>query len=53
MFRIVAPHFVAGGVYHEKVIIRVAPIIKYLLGWSEKDVMNYCQKKGWNYEKLG
>ncbi len=47
MLRIVAPHFVAG-------IVRggaVAPIISYMKGWTFRQIMDYCTRKGWKVEK--
>jgi hypothetical protein len=48
MLRIVAPHFVAG-------IVRgglCAPIIRYMRGWTYRQIAEYCQRKGWQVEKL-
>jgi hypothetical protein len=44
MIRIEAPYFVAG-VDGE----RVAPIIKYMKGWSADKIVEYCNKKNWKY----
>lgn len=49
MLRILAPHFVAG-------IVRggpVAPIIKYMKGWTLPAIREYCQKKGWEIQVMG
>jgi hypothetical protein len=51
-FRIVAPHFVAGGEARAGKCVRAAPIIKYMVGWSGKQVKDYCEKKGWTVEKI-
>lgn len=48
MLRIVATHFVAG-------IVRggdVAPIIKYMKGWTLKQIRVYCARKGWTVEVM-
>lgn len=48
MYRITAPHFVAG-------IVRgglCAPIIKYMQGWDGKRIYDYCKAKGWHIEVL-
>lgn len=48
LLRIVAPHFVAGVVLSSTFRAqRVAPILSYMLGWSEDDIRNYCKKKDW------
>jgi len=51
-FRIVAPHFVAGGEGQNGVCTRAAPIIKYMCGWTGQKIIKYCQMKGWQVEKL-
>ena len=43
LFRIVAPHFVAGIDYG----IRYAPIVKYMTNWSIKQIITYCATKRW------
>jgi len=48
MLRIVAPHFVAG-------IVRggmVAPIIRYMKGWTRAKIEAYCRRKGWTVEVM-
>jgi hypothetical protein len=47
MLRITAPHFCAGigeGM--------CAPIIKYMRGWTVRQIREYCQRKGWKVEVL-
>lgn len=46
LIRIVAPHFVAGAVRGGP----IAPIIRYMKGWSFKQIQAYCDKKGWTVE---
>jgi hypothetical protein len=46
--RIVAPHFVAG-------ITRggpVAPIIRYMRGWTYRRIKAYCDERGWSVEVI-
>lgn len=50
--RITAPYFCAGTVYEAGTIIRAAPILKYMIGWSVMRAVKYCQSKGWHYEVL-
>ena len=52
LVRIVAPHFVAGLEHDNDRVRRVAPIIKYMLGWTPRKVWDYCQSKGWKYKTL-
>ena len=48
--RITAPHFVAGVVLEDDVVVRAAPIIKYMRGWNSARIKSYTRKKGWWYE---
>jgi hypothetical protein len=48
MLRVVAPHFTAGVVVGGE----AAPIIKYMKGWSEQRIREYCFWKGWEVEKV-
>ena len=43
LLRIVAPHFVAGI----EINGRCAPILRYMTGWTEKKIREYCKKKSW------
>lgn len=46
MLRITAPHFVAG-------IVRggdCAPILRYMRGWTLREIRAYCARKGWTVE---
>ena len=47
--RITAPHFVAG---YDMTRGNIAPIIKYMRGWSLDKIAVYCARKGWTYEVL-
>lgn len=42
-----APHFFAGIVLDGGVVIRAAPIVRYMYGWSRERVRGYCRHKGW------
>lgn len=48
MLRITAPHFVAGIVQGGM----VAPIIKYMKGWTLREIRAYCERKGWTVELI-
>lgn len=51
MIRISAAHFVAGLVLDENdVVVRAAPILKYMIGWSWQRVLHYCTIKRWTCE---
>ena len=47
MIRISAPHFVAGVVLENNTVVRAAPILKYMMGWSWRQVRHYCICKHW------
>ena len=48
LFRIVAPHFVAGLILARTGrITQAAPILRYMVGWSLGRVESYCLSKGW------
>lgn len=47
VFTIDAPHFNASGIVEKITVIKAAPIIKYMVGWTYDKVERYCDKKGW------
>lgn len=48
VFSIDAPYFCASGVFDENSsVIRAAPIIKYMIGWTSNKVLKYCEDKKW------
>jgi hypothetical protein len=49
LIRISAPHFVAG---YDMTTGNIAPIIKYMKGWSYDRILNYCNSKGWELQWL-
>ena len=49
LYRITAPHFVAGFLC-DVVVRQAAPIIRYMEGWSLRQVVAYVQRKRWNME---
>lgn len=51
-YRILAPHFVAGVVADDDIIIQAAPIVGWSVGNSFTDFRDYCQKRGWLIEPL-
>lgn len=54
MIRITAPHFCAGVVLgRAELVVRGAPILGYMIGWSRAHVIGYAARKGWKVEELG
>ncbi len=49
LLRITAPHFCAG-LETDSVCRRAAPILKYMVGWTQSQVRRYCRRKGWKIE---
>jgi hypothetical protein len=47
-----APHFYAGLVAEDGRVVRAAPILAYMLGWSGERVAAYCRRKGWSWTRL-
>ena len=53
LLRITAPNFVAGiESDNGGRIIRAAPIVKYMLKWTDAAVLAYCSNKGWKGEEV-
>lgn len=49
--RITAPHFCAGvEIDRNSRIIRTAPILSYMKGWTVERVTEYCDHKNWKWE---
>ena len=44
-----APHFFAGVCIsaQDDRVVRCAPIVKYMRGWSRQQVLEYCRLKHW------
>jgi hypothetical protein len=53
MIRIIAPHFVAGAeLSDDNIVIKAAPIIKYMESWPLSKVLEYCHRwhRQWEVE---
>ncbi len=50
IIRIVAPRFVAGIILAHGRIIRCAPILRHMFGWTMSEVVTYCRKRGWQWQ---
>jgi hypothetical protein len=48
LFQIKAPHFCAGGEIKNRIIIKAAPIIKYMIGWKAEKLSDFCKRKKWD-----
>lgn len=45
--RVEGPSFVAGLDVKRGVVIRAAPIVRYMLGWTLHRVQEYAYRRGW------
>lgn len=52
LIRIVAPHFVAGLLVDNGRVVVAAPILRYMIGWTGRQVGAYCAQKRWTWERL-
>ena len=54
LFRIVAPRFVAGGIYRDGRCVRAANILNRLsrLEYTVEQVVAWCRQHGYAYERL-
>ena len=50
--QIYAAHFCAGVIHDDGRIVKAAPIVRYMLGWSGKEFNTYCARKGWTYQHV-
>jgi hypothetical protein len=51
VYTINAPHFNAGIMVDDKfTVVQAAPIIRYMIGWDLGDVMEYCEKRKWDFQ---
>jgi len=51
LWRIMAPHFVAGVTVRDGVIVRAAPILAWTRGKELRRLLNYASSKGWVVER--
>jgi hypothetical protein len=42
-----APHFYCGVILCNDRVIRAAPIVRYMRGWTADRLRRYCQRRGW------
>ncbi len=53
MIRIDSGYFIAGVIFNNQgVVVRAAPIVKYMKGWSKDSVIAYATRKGWQWEVI-
>jgi hypothetical protein len=52
LLQITAPHFCAGVDLENNKVIAYAPIVKYMKGWTENKIRNYCKSKKWDVKEV-
>jgi hypothetical protein len=52
LYVIQAPHFYAGIVFQDEIVVESAPIISYMKGWSREKVEQYVQHKHWHINRV-
>lgn len=50
--RLTSHYFCAGVVLGQKRVIRAAPILKYMKGWTRDEVLRYARNKRWKIDLL-
>lgn len=43
-------YFFAGVIVENGVVVRAAPILRYMLGWDQERVISYIEYKEWTHE---
>lgn len=52
LVRVVAPHFVAGFVMDGDRCVEAAPILRWAIGKTDKELRAYFAAKGWKAERV-
>jgi len=50
LWRITAPHFCAGILIWNDVVMDAAPIVRWMKGYSTSWINRHCTIKGWSVE---
>lgn len=52
LVRVEAPHFCAGLVAKDGICIDAAPILRWTVGKTSKELAAYFARKGWTWQRL-
>ena len=52
VLRITTPYACGGVILNGIVVVKCAPIFKYMHGWTKDKVEGYCAAKGWACDPL-
>jgi len=50
LYRVITPYFVCGFEVKSNVVVKAAPIIHYIKGWTIKKTLNYFNNRGYEVE---
>jgi hypothetical protein len=54
LYRITAPHFCAGVLVDAlHCVVDAAPIVRYMVGWTDERMAGYCARRGWQCSARG
>ena len=53
LYEIKARRFRAGIVFEGNRAVRMASILRYMLGWTEEQTKEYCEYKSWKCTRVG
>lgn len=51
MLIITANNFTAAIVLEDDLVVEAAPIVKYMIGWTKRKVLNYCMAENWQCQE--
>lgn len=49
-YQITSPYFCAAVELHN--YASTSPILRYMADWEEDAIIEYCEKKGWKFERF-
>lgn len=52
LYQIKSSYFCAALIAENSVVVRAAPIIKYMIGWNTVKVQSYCKRKTFNLSHI-
>jgi|SoimicmetaTmtLMB_FD_contig_31_3692696_length_434_multi_2_in_0_out_0_1 hypothetical protein len=50
--QITSTSFCAGVVLDRGLVVRAAPILKYMIGWDRSRVLSYARGRGWRVQLM-
>jgi hypothetical protein len=53
LVRVASRYFISGIVLRDGLVVKAAPILRYMIGWSSSRAVGYIDGKGWCHDFLG